>query len=170
MNNLIDRFDVELLANLLGENNYSAVYARVIKMDQSSGWILYIKGICEDCLGNPYEALHSFKKALLIDPYNYDYIKAVTTNLNIFRRILLDALYDQEVGLGEIEKIHRFIKGAGELNSSLQYLVIKNYVIRGCYKEAEELLSNFLMNNPSDEEALSLERIINLKGNNPMAS
>ncbi len=167
---LTDRFDIEVIVNLLGENNYSAVYAKVIKMDQSSGWILYVKGVCEDNLGNPFEALHSFKKALLIDPYNYDYMKAVTTNINIFRRNLLDALNDQKMGIEEIQKIHRFLKGSGELNSSLQYLIVKNYVIRGHFKAAEELLSNFLMNNPSDEEALSMEKMIHERGDRSMAS
>jgi tetratricopeptide (TPR) repeat protein len=168
MASLIDRFDIEKVAKLMEADDYSSCRQFVEKLssrvDHTSSWLLYIKGICEDNLGNPFNALINFKKALQMDQYNHSFLIAITTNVGIFKNILLRALDDQGIDLTELQKIHRVLKEAGELTSTCQYLLAKNYLVRKNIPAADELISNFLSNNPKDADALILEKLIHERG------
>lgn len=168
MKKLIDRFDIERVSKLMDAGDYvecrDSVHQLSCSVGHTSSWLLYVKGICEDNLGNPFNGIIDFKKALQLDPYNYGYLSALTTNTNIFKNKLIAAIDDNEVSLQEIQKIHRVLKEAGELSSSNQYLLAKNYLVRQYYQAASDLISCFLNNNPSDMEALILEKVIHEHG------
>ena len=161
MSVLIDRFDIQKIARLMDAGDYQACLLLVSKMNSrigdSSAWLLYVKGICEDNTGNAFNGLIAFKSALLIDPYNHSYLTALSTNLEIFNGQLNRAIDDGGIDLSAIQKIHRVLEEAGELTSSAQYLLAKNYLVRKNFHGAGEMISNFLINNPKDGDALMLE-------------
>lgn len=159
----VDRFDIELIKESLNSKEYATCLKRIKKVEERlgnlTGWLHWASGICEDCLGNPFQGLLHFKSALATDPYNYDYHLAMSENMDYFRHTLKSYL-DGAGTLEDIEKVHRLLVEAGEFSSTLQYLVIRNYIVREQYTKAQELLAVFLMNNPRDDEAMELEKIV----------
>jgi hypothetical protein len=163
MKTAIDRFDIEKIASLYDVQNYKQCNELAKKVSEiyghSTPWINWIRGVCEDMLGNPFEGLKLFKMALEGDPFNYNYMLALNANLNIFRNGLLNAL-ETEDSLFYVEAVHKCLLKEGEFSSSLQYLVIKNYIRHNKFTEAYNLLQGYLMNSPNDHEALALEKMI----------
>lgn len=163
MKNPVDRFDIERIHRLFEAQDYENCLKLVKKVSERlgdmTGWLHWISGICEDMLGNPFNGLQHFKNALVSDPCNHSYLNSLCANTNIFRSILLNYLEDQGT-LEDVEKIHKALMLAGELNSTIQYLLIKNYIHRDQTRTASDMLTTYLMNNPNDEEALALEKML----------
>jgi len=160
---LVDRFDIERIAALYEAQNYEKCndYVKSVceRLGRTTPWLNWVRGVCEDMLGNPFEGLHHFKQALESDPYNFTYMQALHTNLNMFKNGLLSAL-EREGGLQYVETVHKCLVEAGEFTSTHQYLVIKNYIKHKKFREAQDLLHGFLTNNPNDLEALALEKLV----------
>ena len=169
----VDHFDIDSIASLYEARQYSECYeyAKIVcdLLGHSSPWLNWVQGVCQDMLGNPFEGLLLFKKALEGDPYNYTYTNALHTNLGIFRNELVSAL-SHDGTLPYVQRIHKSLVDAGEFSSTHQYLVAKNYIKNLKFNDAREILQVFLMNNPKDQEALKLDQMINKSSSKSMAS
>lgn len=163
MTKVYDRLEIEKIVSLYNNREFQKCLEIVkIMMDErqmTNPWLFWMRGVCEDVTGNLFAGLTNLKQALASDSLNYTYITAVSTNLSYFKDMLNDAL-DNSTSLKEIENVHHFLVAAGEFSSTHQYLVVKNYIKHESYISAEKVLQNYLMNNPNDEEALSLETLI----------
>lgn len=173
MKNPVDRFDIERIFRLYEAQDYSNCLNLVKKVSERkgemTGYLHWISGICEDMTGNPFEGLLHFKSAIAADPCNYNFLASLSANMNIFRSYLMQYL-DGDGTLQDIQKIHRFLVEAGEFSSAFQYLVARNYIKREQYINAREILAIYLINNPNDEEALALEKIIEKEIGSSLAS
>ncbi len=163
MKNPVDRFDIERIYRLYEAQDYENCLKLVKKVSErlgaTTGWMHWVSGICEDMLGNPFNGLQHFKNAVASDPCNHTFLNSLCANTNIFRSMLIDYLEGQGT-LEDVEKIHKALLLAGELNSTIQYLLIKNYIHRDQVKTARDMLGIYLMNNPNDDEALALEKMV----------
>lgn len=170
---IFDRLEVEKLVCLYNNREFSKcleIAKRLTDEEQiNSPWLFWLIGVCEDLTGNQFNGLTYLKQALASDPYNHTYISAVSGNLSYFKDFLNSSL-DDSTSLEMIQKTHHFLVSAGEFNSTLQYLVIKNYIKHKSFDKAELVLQNYLLNNPNDDEALMLEGIIDSHINQSQAA
>ena len=173
MKNPVDRFDIERIHRLFEAKDYEKSLKLVKKVSErlgtTTGWMHWVSGICKDMLGNPFNGLQHFKSALATDPCNFSFFNSLCANTNIFRRMLIDYLEGQGT-LEEVEKIHKALFLAGELNSTIAYLLIKNYIHRDQFKTAKGMLGVYLINNPNDDEAMALEKLLEQSMGPRMAS
>jgi hypothetical protein len=163
MKNPVDGFDIERIYRLYEAQDYKNCLKLVKKVSERlgcmTGWLHWVSGVCQDIEGNPFDGLLHFKQALLADPTNYGYMTSLGANLDVFRHNLTQYL-DGDGTLDDIQKIHKLLVDAGEFNSTLQYLVVRNYLVRDQYKLARDLIEVYLISNPNDQEALALEMVI----------
>ena len=160
-----DRFDFERVANLMTAEDWEGcnnLTKRLLEtMEKPSVYLLWVRGICEDMLGNPFEGLLNFKRALEIDPANMPVLRSMGENLEMFRAGLLHS-FENPGFLEYVEQVHEFLTAQGEFGTTHQFLVVKNYIKYGAYQKAQNVLHGYLVNNQNDPEALALERLVDL--------
>ena len=158
----VDMQDLIEVERAMADKDYEAVLAKIEDIETRAGklgaHLHWVKGVCQDVLGEPVEALKTFKLGLNIDSLYH--------NLLASWRVTLSNMCDQlarmeneDVELNFFKELNCFLVEVGSMTSDIQYRLLRNYLVRHAYDDFDPLLRNALERNPLSLELLELQKL-----------
>lgn len=133
-----------------------------------SPFLFYLLALCQANLGYHYKAVEWAQKGKKADPLNCDVNNLYFTMLTTIEESVIDLVPYGLEKKEEVEKIYQFLLEKGHIRNTLQFCMIRFYIKINELEPAREMLENYLVTNPNDEDAKFMKTCMDsfgVKGN-----
>lgn len=146
---------------LMGQKKYEEAYNLLMEvydhtkniLNIQSPYLLYQLALCQANLGNHYKAVEWALQGKKADPLNWDVNNLYFTLLGTIEESVIDLVPFGLEKKEEVEKIYTYLLEKGHIRNTLQFCMIRFYIKINELVLAKEMLDNYLITNPNDEDA-----------------